>query len=723
MSSPNRLLALMLLMAAVAAAAASFAIVVLYDAAFEERRASLMELAKSQARTINSVAEHFVQLGLTQDHVNDTVEEQLSRSLSAQPGFGASGEFTLGRRDGDNIVFLIPPRLPNRGTREPVPFLSRRAEPMRRALMGQSGTLVGPDYGGVTVLAAHEPLAVANLGIVAKIDLAELRAPFMQAATISLLGAVVITLLGAVLFRRVSEPIAEGMKSTVERLTEAQRIAHVGDWTRDYRSGKLTSSDEAFRIFGLEPGEADRSSDTFLELIHPDDRRLVHETIERSRKDRTRYMIEYRIIRPDGTLRHVSSRGEFIFNGNGKPTRIRGTLQDITERKEAEEVEKANKAKSEFLSSMSHELRTPLNAILGFAQLLDSSRRTPLTDRQRGQVQHILGNGQHLLELINEILDLSKIEAGELTLAIETVDTRILLNDCLAIARTLAKKRGIFVDDRGADPLPAIRADAVRSKQALLNLLSNAVKYNRPGGRIVVETARPEGGFVRLRISDTGPGIPLERQAELFQPFSRLGAGESQIEGTGIGLALTKKLVEAMGGKIGFSSARDEGAAFWIDFPVSDEIPARRATLQTAAAGPDRNAESNEQLLLYVEDDPSNLALMEEIVSRIPRLSMISTHTAELGLAVTEEWKPDAIILDVNLPGMNGVEAVKRFKAAEATRDIPVFALSADAMPESVNKGLEAGFSEYLTKPINVEKLMTVLRDALGTTNGPPSAA
>ena len=420
-------------------------------------------------------------------------------------------------------------------------------------------------------------------------------------------------------------------------------------------------------------------------------------------------------------MRWLHERGDVLRDENGKPLRMLGVVSDITEKRQADEelakatadAEAANVAKSEFLSSMSHELRTPLNAILGFAQLMENDPRAPLSDDQKDYMQHVIKGGNHLLELINEVLDLAKIEAGKLTLSLESVDTGQLIDECLNFAATLAEKRSITIHDKVPRNVPHIWVDYLRTKQALLNLLSNAVKYNCAGGAITIETELVNASMLRISVSDTGAGIAQERMGELFLPFNRLGADASEIEGTGIGLTLTKKLVEEMSGAIGVESSVGEGSSFWIDLPVSELAVVEEILEDQSEVSFELHLQDFTRKLLYVEDNPANLALMEGIIDRVDHLDVISTHTAELGLAMAEEQQPDVIVLDVNLPGMNGVEAVKELKSNEATKNIPVIALSANAMPKTIEDGIRAGFDAYLTKPVILKDLMEALDKAL----------
>jgi len=381
--------------------------------------------------------------------------------------------------------------------------------------------------------------------------------------------------------------------------------------------------------------------------------------------------------------------------------------------KAKEEADKANQAKSEFLSSMSHELRTPLNSILGFAQLLQSNRIDILTQKQIDFTDHIMKGGNLLLELINGVLDLAKIEAGKMEFSLEVVDPRSLLDDCISFASTLASKRSINLIDETSEFDTMLWVDHLRCRQIILNLLSNAIKYNREGGDVKLYTKIQKDDYLRLYIQDTGYGIPTDKQADIFQPFQRLGAEATNIEGTGIGLVLTKTMIEEMGGHIGFESNVNNGSTFWVDLPLSKEKLIKPTGPLTLPTDSELIIHEGEKLLLYIEDNPSNIALMEGIVGTVPSLNMISAHNAELGIALVEQYKPDAIILDINLPGMNGFEALKRLKTISVLRNTPIIALSARATTHDIKRGETAGFTDYLTKPIDISKLMNCLKSVL----------
>lgn len=376
------------------------------------------------------------------------------------------------------------------------------------------------------------------------------------------------------------------------------------------------------------------------------------------------------------------------------------------------EADRANRAKSEFLSRMSHELRTPLNAILGFAQVLELD--LPPTPEQRESVQYILKGGRHLLELINEVLDISRIEAGRLKLNIEPFSVREALDETISLVRPLAAARAIqIVDTFPAESEFRVCVDQQRLKQVLLNFLSNAVKYNREAGRITVAVEEVGTERLRVAISDTGSGITSEDMERLFRPFERLRADTTGVEGTGIGLAISKGLVEAMGGKVGVSSTLDEGSTFWLELPRDLAQP--QATLEEEMPVQSRSEDlSRTFTVLYIEDDMSNFRLIERILSHRASLRIMNAMQARPGIEYAREHQPDLILLDVNLPDLPGYEVVRRLQEEPRTAQIPLIIISADATQRQIEHFMSAGARAYLTKPLDVQQFLEVVDTVLG---------
>ncbi len=516
---------------------------------------------------------------------------------------------------------------------------------------------------------------------------------------------------------------ADLLRLTMEHIDQGFSVRDVGDKV-------LLFNNRLSELLGVPRDFYERRTERHEFLAHyrqagthddmaPELREKIEDWIARANRGEAVERLAYERRGPDDTWLLC------VLNQTPDRKQVR-SFTDITRLKRAEEeardamaaaltaqklAETANQAKSDFLSSMSHELRTPLNAIIGFSEFIYEDRERPVTPEQRDCVAQVLKAGRHLLTLIDEVLDLSKIETGAIALSIEPVDVGQVVDECVSLTASMAAQRGIAIHNRLAGGLlPPIRVDRVRFKQALLNFISNAVKYNHANGEVFIERLDSETGRVRLAIRDTGPGIPASRIDSIFDPFDRLGAENSDVEGTGIGLTITKRLVEQMGGEIGLSSTVGEGTTFWVDFATTRERP----VVYSGGTGTDETeGRSLSGTILHIEDNPTNLELVRRILGRQSGVHLIEAPSAEFGLVRARNEEPDLILLDINLPGMDGYDALAQLEAMPETRQVPVIALTAAATENDMARGRTAGFYAYLTKPLSARTLIETIHRAL----------
>lgn len=482
------------------------------------------------------------------------------------------------------------------------------------------------------------------------------------------------------------------------------------------------------RVLGYDP--QDLAGTSIFAMVHPDDlpsfERLVRESLATPESSP---WAEVRMRHQEGLWCYVDAYGKNLLD-DPSVAGVVITLHDISERKRAEEerrfkhaAEQANKAKSEFLSRMSHELRTPLNAVLGFGELLTLGDLPP---RQQRQAELIVKSGKHLLNLIDEVLDISAMEAGRLRFSLEPVSVRDTALESLDLVRPMAAERNIRIDDSGLrDSAHYVLADQQRLRQVMLNLLSNAIKYNREGGLVTVSISQLDEELVpehapgvsrlpclRLWVADTGFGIASEKMDRLFVPFDRLDAERTEVEGTGLGLALSQRLTEAMGGTLEVESVVGQGSTFYVELPLAESQLARHARLGGARLMPGE-VDGTTGRILYVEDNLSNLELIEQILALRPGVELISAMQGRIGLDLAREHRPNLVLLDLHLPDITGQQVLRELQENDRTRSIPVVVISADASPHEIHRVLSVGARDYLTKPIDVRQFLQVLDEVL----------
>ena len=520
-----------------------------------------------------------------------------------------------------------------------------------------------------------------------------------------------------------SQKLIENALIESERnLNYAQEIARMGSWEYNFLTDEYSWSDNNYKILGITKKQK-LTVDFFRNIVHPDDAIILDEGINKMLEEKKQVSMDIRVYIPDkGYIWIQNNIVPVLVNDN--VVAMKGVNIDITQKKNAEqeilelnrdlekkikirteELERANEAKSEFLSRMSHELRTPMNSILGFAQLLEMSE---LDTTQRKSVNHILQGGRHLLNLINEVLDISRIESGKLSLMPEPVHLHSIITELIDLMTPIAAKSNIEISY-----IPTtnnqlhILADKQSMKQVLVNILNNAIKYNKTNGKVTIDTSQDADNYVVISVTDTGAGITKDNIPKLFNAFQRIGADKTEIEGTGLGLAVVKKLVMAMNGEVGVNSSPGQGSTFWIRMQLTNE---NSPSTNSFELNKNLTEHAKKATLLYIEDNRPNIDLVEQILSmRRPDVVLLHEQLGSDGINVAMQAQPDLILLDLNLPDTHGSEVLKQLKENADTRDIPVVVVSANAMQHQINEMMEIGAQKYLTKPYDIKEFLETI--------------
>ena len=593
------------------------------------------------------------------------------------------------------------------------------------------------DYRGVDVFGAWTWLPELGIGLTTEIDVDEAMQAYFTSRNIILMiiGIVLLTTISTLIFTLTMA----NRTNWILRRSHDELEQKVAERTEEIRSKDshfkeiLKSSPIGVMITGLD-GSIKYANTSAAELAHCDYADILKMNAYNFYPDpqaRDELIEEFKI---KGFVRNKELKVKRFDNKEGwclvsfiptvyeSENLMLAWFADITQRKEyeknlsaaKEQAEQANRAKSEFLSSMSHELRTPLNAIIGFGQLLDMDAKDKSTKENAGEITKA---GHHLLDLINEILDLSKIESGKITISIDDVAIDDVLSECFSLITNLAEKHGIKIIKPASQCIGYhVQADYMRLKQVLLNLLSNAVKYNREGGSVSISCESISNNKIRIIVADTGMGMSDAQQQQLFQEFNRVGAEKSNIEGTGIGLVITKRLVELMDGDIGVESQPGKGTSFWIELNESDKSIQNKPEQNKMLSGANITSIIEKEAvktILYIEDNPANLRLVSQMILHHSPYDLISAPDGRLGLDLAVSEQPDLILLDINLPGEDGYEILKNLKQDVLTITIPVIAITSNSKPSDIEKGIKAGFSGYITKPIEFNKLLDTINEIL----------
>ena len=558
--------------------------------------------------------------------------------------------------------------------------------------------------------AARVKLDVIPLAIHSKDELGEMAASFNQMQEEVARAAAGLDVARESLRRSREElhTAHASLKDREERFRQLAENINQVFWMTDAESQRVLYVSPAYElVWGRSARVLYEQPGSFADSLHPEDRDAVVSAF--ARQIAGTYDEQYRVVQPGGAVRWIHDRAFPVRDAAGAVYRVVGIAEDITERKLAhetvhaakEEAERANNAKNEFLSRVSHELRTPLNAILGFGQILEAD----CTGDQRQCAEHILKAGSHLLDLVNEVLDLASIEAGRLTFSPESVSLRRLIRESLQLIGPLAEQRNISLASHYPGGDAYVFADHQRLKQVVINLLSNAVKYNRSSGSIDIDCTHAAADRVRIAVRDTGLGLTPEKVALLFTPFQRLGAERTAVPGAGLGLTLSKRLVELMGGVIGVESEPGRGSVFWVELPLAEgRVPGSEPA--ASDADPATPAGGQRRVILYIEDNLSNLRLVEAILARRGNIDLIPAMQGTMGLELARQHSPHLVLLDMHLPDIPGWEVFQRLRSDPATRGVPIIVVSADATLSEIDRMLGEGASAYVTKPIDVKRFL-----------------
>jgi PAS domain S-box-containing protein len=728
MKSIKNFVLLGLIMVLVALCVGGYTIITVHNFHTEEERKRLVEIVQSRARLIEEVARF--DLKYSRDFPHGSEEATISQIRNAHDkfkGFGETGEFTLARLVDDQISFILRHRHSNVDIPPSVSFHDEIAEPMRRALSGKSGSMVGLDYRGVEVLAAFEPVAILDMGVVAKIDLDEIRAPFIKTSYYALLIAVLIICIATIVFFRIN-------RSIVQQLLETEAIRKIEKALRseqDLTRNSIDSLNDTFFLFDPSTGKALRWNGAFREVSGYSDDEIS------ALKAPDSYYSQDDLTKAASTTEEVATRGFakieislICKNGKTIPFEYSITImkssdnnliisigRDITERIRAEkalmlakeDAESANKAKSEFLAVMSHEIRTPLNAILGMTEVAKEYNQDPELSRFLKVIDR---SGNNLLALIEDILDLSQIESGRLKLEHKLIHIQELTQEALDIHITNAESKLLDLTCRIEPEIPnQFNGDQKRIRQVLLNLLGNAVKFTEQG-KLALLVSCPSPQIIQFSVLDSGIGIPEEKQKLIFEPFSQVDTSNTRQQGgIGLGLAICKRLVNAMNGKIWVESEVGKGSAFHFSIPLSVEGQ-NLALLSSAKRPQGESMQKSECSILLAEDFEDNAMVIEAYLNNTSHHVEIVKDGSQAVEKIQSGKKYDLILMDIQMPGMDGLEATRKIRAWENEQGdcrTPILALTSHAMNGDEEKSSAAGCDSHITKPIAKKKLLEMI--------------